>query len=64
LAYVRKSIHDCPSHIILRRKEMINITKHSFNLIFGGKLLKDNDIIEQCGIQTLSNIVLLKIFYK
>ena len=43
---------------------MINITKHSFNLIFGGKLLKDNDIIEQCGIQTLSNIVLLKIFYK
>lgn len=59
LTYVRKSIHDCPSDIILRGKEMVNISKHSFNLIFDGKLLKDNDIIEQCGIQSLSNIILM-----
>ena len=59
MTYVRKSIDDCPSDIIIRGKEMFNISKYSFNLIFNGHLLKDCDIIEQCGIQTLSNIILM-----
>ena len=60
LAYVRKSVNDCPSDIILRGKETVNLSNfYKFNFEFNGKILKDNNIIELCGIQNLSNITLI-----
>ena len=38
-AYVRKSVNECPSDIILRGKEMVNLSNlYKFNLMFNGKI--------------------------
>ena len=39
---------------------MVNLSNlYKFNLMFNGKILEDNNIIEQCGIINLSNITLI-----